>query len=105
MILGQDPYHGPGQAHGLSFSVMPGVKTPPSLQNIYKELHRDIGMDTPTHGNLTSWARQGVLLLNSTLTVRAGQPTSHSGQGWEDFTDAVIRTISDKREGVIFLLW
>lgn len=105
VILGQDPYHGPGQAHGLSFSVPPGVKPPPSLVNIFKELNKDIGMPIPTHGNLEKWSDQGVLLLNSALTVRADEPASHAKIGWMDFTDAVIRTISDKTEGVVFLLW
>jgi len=105
VILGQDPYHGPGQAHGLSFSVPTGVKAPPSLINIFKELHTDIGMPIPDHGNLEAWAEQGVLLLNAVLTVRANEPASHAKIGWMDFTDAVIRTISDKSEHVVFLLW
>lgn len=105
VILGQDPYHGPNQAHGLSFSVNYGVKTPPSLANIYKELKTDIDFTIPSHGNLTSWATQGVLLLNATLTVRAGQPGSHQKKGWETFTDAVIKLISDKKEHCVFLLW
>lgn len=105
VIIGQDPYHGPRQAHGLCFSVNKDVKIPPSLQNIYKELNTDIGMQIPHHGDLTSWARQWVLLLNATLTVRAGQPTSHSWEGWEEFTDAVITKISDEKSWVIFLLW
>ncbi len=105
VILGQDPYHGPKQAHGLSFSVVEGVRNPPSLQNIYKELQSDIGGTVPTSGDLTHWAEQGVLLLNATLTVRAGQAASHQGKGWERFTDAVIRTLSEKREGLVFILW
>ncbi len=106
VILGQDPYHGDGQAHGLSFSVEKGIKIPPSLKNIYKELNTDIqDFQIPHHGNLTSWADQGVLLLNATLTVRAKEPGSHQGKGWETFTDQIIRTISQKRKGVIFLLW
>ncbi len=105
VILGQDPYHGPGQAHGLSFSVREGVRTPPSLQNIYKEIRSDIGTPIPTSGNLERWSHQGVLLLNATLTVTAGSPGSHQGKGWEEFTDAVIKTLSDKREHLVFLLW
>ena len=105
VILGQDPYHGPGQAHGLCFSVKNGVPPPPSLVNIYKELQSDIGMTPPGHGNLTAWAKQGVFLLNASLTVRASEPMSHSKIGWANFTDAVIKTISDKREHVVFLLW
>jgi len=105
IILGQDPYHGPNQAHGLSFSVNYGVKTPPSLANIYKELKTDIDFSIPRHGNLTSWATQGVLLLNATLTVRAGEPGSHQKKGWETFTDAVIKLVSDKKENCVFLLW
>ncbi len=105
VILGQDPYHGQGQAHGLCFSVNKDVRIPPSLQNMYKELHDDIGMLIPTHGNLEHWAEQGVLLLNTTLTVQAKSPTSHAGKGWETFTDQVIRKISEGREGVVFLLW
>lgn len=105
VILGQDPYHGPGQAHGLSFSVQDGVKPPPSLQNIFKELRGDIGMMIPTHGNLTSWAQQGVLLLNASLTVRANEPMSHAKIGWANFTDAVIKTISNEKEKIVFLLW
>ncbi len=105
VILGQDPYHGPNQAHGLSFSVNYGVKTPPSLANIYKELKTDINFSIPGHGNLTTWASQGVLLLNATLTVRAGEPASHQKKGWETFTDAVIKLISDKKETCVFLLW
>ncbi len=105
VILGQDPYHGAGQAHGLSFSVPEGVKPPPSLVNIYKELQQDIGMPIPHSGNLTKWAEQGVLLLNAVLTVRANEPASHAKIGWMDFTDAVIRKISDEKKGVVFLLW
>lgn len=105
VILGQDPYHGPGQAHGLCFSVQPGVRPPPSLVNIYKELESDIGMARPAHGFLESWARQGVLLLNSVLTVEQGQAASHRGKGWEQFTDAIIRLIAAKDEPVVFLLW
>src|SRR5690606_6277385 len=106
VILGQDPYHGAGQAHGLSFSVKEGVRLPPSLQNIYKELSADIhGFKTPHHGNLTHWAQQGVLLLNATLTVNAGSPGSHQKQGWETFTDAAIKAVSDKKTGVVFILW
>lgn len=105
VILGQDPYHGPSQAHGLSFSVPDGVKTPPSLQNIYKELHDDIGKDIPNSGNLEHWAKQGILLLNATLTVQASEAGSHQGLGWETFTDSVIKTISDKKEHIVFILW
>lgn len=105
VILGQDPYHGPGQAHGLSFSVPDGVKPPPSLVNIFKELKTDIGMAIPTTGNLTPWANQGVLLLNAVLTVRANEPASHARIGWMEFTDAVISKISEEKEGVVFLLW
>ena len=106
VILGQDPYHGDGQAHGLSFSVQKGIGVPPSLKNIYKELESDIpGFVAPTHGELTKWADQGVLLLNATLTVRKAQPASHQKQGWEIFTDQVIKTLSEKRSGLIFLLW
>jgi uracil-DNA glycosylase len=105
VILGQDPYHGPGQAHGLCFSVRPGVDIPPSLLNIYKELERDLGLPRPDHGCLLPWARQGVLLLNSVLTVRAGQPGSHQHRGWEGFTDHVVETLSREREGLVFLLW
>lgn len=105
VILGQDPYHGPGQAMGLSFSVPDGVPPPPSLQNIFKELATDIGMPIPTSGNLTKWADQGVLLLNASLTVRANEPNSHAKIGWHQFTDAVIRRLSDEKEGVVFLLW
>ena len=105
VILGQDPYHGKGQAHGLCFSVPEGVKPPPSLVNIFKELHTDVGMKIPQHGNLMKWAQQGVLLLNATLTVRASQAGSHQGKGWENFTDAVINKISEGKSGVVFLLW
>ena len=105
VLLGQDPYHGPGQAHGLSFSVPPGITPPPSLMNIYKELKTDIGMEIPRTGDLTKWARQGILLLNAVLTVRANEPASHSKSGWMYFTDAVIRKISERKNGVIFLLW
>ena len=105
LILGQDPYHGPGQAHGLAFSVRPGVDVPPSLVNIYTELESDLGVPRPDHGNLDAWARQGVLLLNATLTVRARQAASHQGKGWETFTDAVIRAVNDKPERVVFILW
>jgi len=105
VIIGQDPYHGRGQAQGLAFSVAEGIRVPPSLQNIYKELHADLGIPIPASGNLEKWARQGVMLLNATLTVRAGQPASHQGKGWETFTDQVIRTISDLRAGIVFLLW
>ena len=105
VIIGQDPYHGFGQAHGLCFSVPDGVQVPPSLVNIYKELHDDLGIPIPKSGNLEKWAKQGVLLLNATLTVRAGQAGSHQGKGWEVFTDTVIRTVSDLRAGVVFLLW
>lgn len=105
VLLGQDPYHGPGQAHGLCFSVPDGVPPPPSLQNMYKELNSDIGMPIPRTGNLTKWALQGVFLLNASLTVRAGEPMSHAKIGWADFTDAVIKTISSEKKGVVFLLW
>jgi uracil-DNA glycosylase len=105
MILGQDPYHGAGQAHGLCFSVRRGVKVPPSLANIHRELADDLGLRVPDHGNLEAWADQGVLLLNATLTVRAGQAGSHQGKGWETFTDEVIRTVSRRREHVVFILW
>lgn len=105
VILGQDPYHGKGQAHGLCFSVNEGIRIPPSLVNIYKELHSDIGMDIPNHGSLVSWADQGVLLLNATLTVRASQAGSHQKKGWEQFTDAIISKISHEKSGIIFLLW
>ena len=105
VILGQDPYHGAGQAHGLSFSVMPGVRIPPSLLNIYKELHADLGLPIPKHGYLVHWAEQGVLLLNNVLTVREGQPNSHQGLGWQKFTDAVIRALNERSEPMVFMLW
>lgn len=105
VIVGQDPYHGPGQAHGLCFSVQKGVRPPPSLQNIFKELQADVGMPIPTHGCLESWADQGVLLLNATLTVRQGTPMSHHGKGWERFTDAVIAQLCLRTDPVIFVLW
>jgi uracil-DNA glycosylase len=105
VILGQDPYHGPGQAHGLCFSVQKGVPPPPSLVNIFKELHTDIGINIPTHGNLTKWAEHGVFLLNASLTVRAGEPMSHAKIGWATFTDTVIKKISDVKENVVFMLW
>ena len=104
VLLGQDPYHGPGQAHGLAFSVLPGVKPPPSLRNLFKELHADLGVPIPRHGYLADWARRGVLLLNTVLTVRAGEPASHAGTGWERFTDAVIGRVNAKRSRVVFLL-
>ena len=105
VILGQDPYHGPGQAHGLSFSVPDGVPFPPSLQNIFKELHADLGIPIAHSGNLEKWAREGVLLLNASLTVRAGQAASHSRHGWERFTDAAISALSEQREHLVFILW
>ena len=105
IILGQDPYHGNGQAHGLSFSVPDGVSIPPSLRNIYKELEKDLGTPISKSGNLERWGKQGVLLLNTTLTVEAGKAASHQGLGWETFTDAVIRKISDTKENIVFLLW
>ncbi|MCB9186615.1 MAG: uracil-DNA glycosylase [Flavobacteriales bacterium] len=105
VILGQDPYHGPDQAHGLCFSVNDGIQFPPSLQNIFKELQTDIGMETPKSGNLTKWADQGVLLLNATLTVRAKNAGSHQGKGWEQFTDAAIQKLSNERKNLVFLLW
>lgn len=105
VILGQDPYHGPGQAHGLCFSVNDGVDFPPSLVNIFKEINRDLQIPFPLSGNLTRWAKQGVLLLNATLTVEAHQAGSHQGKGWETFTDAVIRVLSEKRENLVFMLW
>lgn len=105
VMLGQDPYHGPGQAHGLCFSVNDGVPIPPSLKNIYKEIRDDIGTPLPTSGNLDGWAKQGVFLLNATLTVEAHKAGSHQNKGWEEFTDAVIQTISDKKQDVVFLLW
>lgn len=105
VILGQDPYHGPGQAHGLSFSVLEWVRNPPSLMNIFKEIQSDVGMPTRRNGDLSRWADQWVLLLNTTLTVEAGNPMSHAGKWWEDFTDSIIKTLSDKRDFLIFLLW
>jgi uracil-DNA glycosylase len=105
VIIGQDPYHGKGQAHGLCFSVPDGIAKPPSLVNIFKELENDLGIKTPVHGNLEKWARQGVLLLNATLTVRANKAGSHQNKGWEEFTDAVIQKLSAQRSGLIFLLW
>lgn len=105
LLLGQDPYHGKGQAMGLSFSVPKGIRQPPSLINIFKELHDDVGILIPSTGDLTSWAEQGVMLLNAALTVRAGEPNSHAKIGWHQFTDAVIKKVSDDREGIVFLLW
>ncbi|HMU10351.1 MAG TPA: uracil-DNA glycosylase [Ferruginibacter sp.] len=106
VLLGQDPYHGAGQAHGLSFSVPNGIKPPPSLVNIFKEIQNDIGVAMPSsYGNLTRWAEQGVLLLNAALTVRANEPFSHAKSGWAEFTDAVIQKISDQKQGIVFLLW
>ena len=105
VLLGQDPYHGKGQAHGLCFSVQNGVNPPPSLVNVFKELNADVGVHIPAHGNLTKWAKQGVLLLNASLTVRANEPMSHSKIGWSDFTDVVIRKVSELKEHVVFLLW
>jgi uracil-DNA glycosylase len=105
VIIGQDPYHGQGQAHGLSFSVPKGITTPPSLINIFKELKNDVGVAIPNHGNLTHWAEQGVMLLNASLTVRANEPMSHAGIGWAEFTNAVIQKISALKEHVVFLLW
>jgi uracil-DNA glycosylase len=105
VILGQDPYHGPKQAHGLSFSVQKGVPPPPSLINIFKELHDDVGVPIPNHGHLEKWAKQGVLLLNASLTVRAAEPMSHSKLGWEKFTNTVIEKISELKENVVFVLW
>ena len=106
IIIGQDPYHGPGQAHGLSFSVQQGIKPPPSLINIYKEIENDLGIKMPRdNGDLTSWATQGVLLLNASLTVRANQPNSHAGIGWNIFTDAVIQQLNDSKENLVFILW
>ena len=105
VIIGQDPYHGTGQAHGLCFSVPFGIKTPPSLINIFKEIRDDLGLPIPNHGNLDYWAMQGVLLLNATLTVRANQPGSHQGKGWEEFTNTVIVKLSETRENLVFLLW
>ncbi|KYD08424.1 MAG: uracil-DNA glycosylase [Caldibacillus debilis] len=105
VILGQDPYHGPNQAHGLSFSVKPGVEPPPSLKNIFAELHNDLGCPIPDHGCLIPWAEQGVLLLNTVLTVREGQPNSHRGVGWEIFTDRVIEVLNQREEPVVYILW
>lgn len=105
VIIGQDPYHGPGQAHGLCFSVNDGIPFPPSLQNIFKEIQADLGKEVPATGNLTRWAQQGVLLLNATLTVRAHQAASHQRHGWEEFTDAVIRKLSQERDHLVFILW
>jgi uracil-DNA glycosylase len=105
VILGQDPYHGPGQAHGLCFSVQPGVRVPPSLANIYREIQADLEIAPAHHGCLQSWAEQGVLLLNAVLTVERGQAGSHQGKGWENFTDAVVQLLNDKREGLVFMLW
>jgi uracil-DNA glycosylase len=105
VILGQDPYHGPGQAHGLCFSVLPGVPVPPSLANIFAEIRRDLGIEPPDHGCLLPWARRGVLLLNAVLTVEAGRAGSHQGKGWEAFTDAVVDRLNREREGLVFLLW
>ena len=105
VILGQDPYHGEGEAHGMCFSVNPGVKVPPSLQNIFKELHRDLGCKIPNNGYLLKWARQGVLMLNSVLTVQKDKPASHQGKGWEIFTDRIIEEINNKKTPVVFLLW
>lgn len=105
VIVGQDPYHGPGQAHGLSFSVPMGVQQPPSLQNIFKELKSDLGIAPPSHGCLIEWAKQGVLLLNATLTVRAGEPRSHYGQGWETFTDRAIQLLCERKDPLVFILW
>jgi uracil-DNA glycosylase len=105
LILGQDPYHGPGQAHGLCFSVRPPVSPPPSLENIFKELHDDVGVSIPDNGSLESWAKRGVLLLNATLTVRARQAGSHQNKGWETFTDEIIKAVSAKAETVVFILW
>ncbi|MHA6253373.1 uracil-DNA glycosylase [Oceanobacillus sp. CAU 1775] len=105
VILGQDPYHGPNQAHGLSFSVQREVRTPPSLKNIYKELHADLGHPIPEHGNLVDWAKQGVLLLNTVLTVRQGEPNSHKEKGWEIFTNKIIQAVNEKEDPVVFILW
>lgn len=105
VIIGQDPYHGPNQAHGMCFSVQKGVPAPPSLKNIFKELHSDLGLNIPPHGCLQKWADQGVLLLNTVLTVQAGNAHSHAGKGWEMFTDKVIQELSESREGLVFLLW
>lgn len=105
VIIGQDPYHGPNQAHGLCFSVQKGIEPPPSLKNIYKELHEDVGMPIPKDGNLTKWAERGVLLMNAVLTVRAGEANSHKGKGWEIFTDRVIGLLNEREKPVVFLLW
>lgn len=105
VIVGQDPYHGPGQAHGLSFSVPPGIAVPPSLKNIFKELHADIGMEIPKNGTLTGWARQGVLLLNAILTVEESSPAAHAGKGWEIFTDAIIQALLERPHPTVFMLW
>ncbi len=105
VIMGQDPYHGPGQAHGLSFSVPKGIPIPPSLQNIFKEIKDDLGIQPPNHGCLIEWARQGVLLLNATLTVRANEPKSHYGKGWEPFTDRVVQLLCTRKDPLVFLLW
>jgi uracil-DNA glycosylase len=105
VIIGQDPYHGKGQAHGLCFSVPKGIKTPPSLQNIFKELMEDLGLQMPSSGDLTPWAKQGILLLNATLTVREGEPLSHYGQGWEQFTDAVVEKVAKRNDPIAFMLW
>ena len=105
VILGQDPYHGPGQAHGLSFSVRPGIAKPPSLQNIFKELFDDLRITSPQNGDLQNWAHQGVLMLNNSLTVEKGMPGSHQGKGWENFTDTVLKVINEKRNNVVFILW
>ena len=105
VILGQDPYHGPGQAHGLCFSVPPGVAVPPSLANIYREIQSDLGIAPPPHGCLDAWAQRGVLLLNSVLTVERGRAGSHQGRGWENFTDRVIHVLNDQRDGLVFMLW
>ncbi|MEO6610010.1 MAG: uracil-DNA glycosylase [Aestuariivirga sp.] len=105
VILGQDPYHGDGQAHGLCFSVREGVRPPPSLLNIYKEMKSDLGLEPPKHGDLSSWAKQGVLLLNSVLTVEAGRAASHQGKGWEQFTDRIIRQLNDEKQNLVFILW
>ncbi|NGX61778.1 MAG: Uracil-DNA glycosylase [Chlamydiae bacterium] len=105
VVIGQDPYHGADQAHGLSFSVLPGVRIPPSLRNIYQELHDDLGVPIPNHGCLAGWAKQGVMMLNTVLTVRAGQPRSHYGKGWELFTDAVVQALCKREDPIVFVLW
>ena len=105
VILGQDPYHGAGQAHGLCFSVQPGVRVPPSLVNIYKELNSDLGIAPASHGHLDAWAKQGVLMLNSVLTVEMGKPASHQGRGWENFTDAIVKLVCSRSEPAVFMLW